>query len=66
MFSTIYVFEVEESIADIPTKLTCSGDLENLGQFPLQEVLMILSYGFLKFLYYLCFQGRGIHCWYSY
>ena len=38
-FLTIYVFEVKESIADIPTKLACLGDLENLGQLPVQEVL---------------------------
>ena len=30
------------------------------------EVLMIVSYKFLKFLHYLCFRGHGIHCWYSY
>ena len=38
-FFTIYVFEVKESISDIPTELPCSGDLENLGQLPVQEVL---------------------------
>ena len=35
----IYVFEVKKSISDIPTELTCSGDLENPGQLPVQEVL---------------------------
>ena len=35
----VYVFEVKKSIADIPTELPCSGDLENLGQLPVQEVL---------------------------
>ena len=30
------------------------------------KVLMILSYEFLKFLQWLCFRGRGIHCWHSY
>ena len=65
-FSSIYVFEVKESIAGIPTELPCSGDLENPGQLPVQEVLMILSYEFLKFLQYLCFRGQGIHCWHSY
>ena len=35
----IYVFEVKESISDIPTELPCSGDLENPGQLPVQEVL---------------------------
>ena len=38
-FFTIYVFEVQESIADIPTKLRCLGDLKNLGKLPVQEVL---------------------------
>ena len=37
-FFTIYVFEVKESIADIPTELSCSGDLENPRQLPVQEV----------------------------
>ena len=35
----MYVFEVKKSIADIPTELPCSGDRENLGQLPVQEVL---------------------------
>ena len=30
------------------------------------KVLMIVSYGFLKFLHYLCFRGWKIHFWYSY
>ena len=38
-FFTIYVFEAKESIAGIPTKLPCLGDLENLSQLPFQEVL---------------------------
>ena len=38
-FSTIYVFEGGESISDISTELPCSGDLENPGQLPVQEVL---------------------------
>ena len=38
-FFTIHVFEVEESIADIPTRLSYLGDLEKLGQLPVQEVL---------------------------
>ena len=38
-FFTIYVFEVREFISDIPTELPCSGDLENPGQLPVQEVL---------------------------
>ena len=54
-FFTIYVFEVKESIADIPTELPDSGDLENPGQLPVQEVLKIPSYKFLKFFHYLCF-----------
>ena len=54
-FFSIYVFEVKESIADIPTKLPCLGDLENQGQLPVQEVLMILSCEFSQFLQYSCF-----------
>jgi uncharacterized membrane protein YhaH (DUF805 family) len=65
-FFIIYVFDYKESISDIPAELTCSGDLENLDQLPVQEVLMILSYKFLKFLQYLCFRGQGIHCWHSF
>ena len=38
-FPTIYVFEGEESISDIPTELPCFGDLENPGQLPVQDVL---------------------------
>ena len=38
-FSTIHVFEVEESIADILTELLCSGNLENPGELPVQVVL---------------------------
>ena len=48
-FFSIHVFEVKKSIADIPTELPCLGDLENLGQLPVQEVLMILSYDFWNF-----------------
>ena len=39
IFSTIYVFEIKKSIADISTELPCSGDFENLGKLPGQEVL---------------------------
>ena len=35
----MYVFEVKESIADIPSERLCSGDLENPSQLPVQEVL---------------------------
>ena len=38
-FSTVNVFEIKESNADIPTGLPCLGDLENPGQFPVQKVL---------------------------
>ena len=38
-FFIIHVFEGKESILHIPTKLPCLGDLENLGQLPVQEVL---------------------------
>ena len=55
-FFSIYVFEVSESIFDIPTELPCLGDLENPGQLPVQEILMILSYTFLKIFQYLCFR----------
>ena len=60
-FFSIYVFEVKESIYDISTGLPCSVDLENRDQLPVLEVLMILSYKFLKFLQYSCSQGQGIH-----
>ena len=65
-FFSIHVFEVKKSIADIPTELPCLSNLENPGQLPVQKVLMIASYEFLKFLKYLCFRGQGIHCWHSY
>ena len=61
-FYTVYVFKVKESIADIPTELPCLSDLENPSQLPVREVLMILSYKFLKFSHYSCFRGQGIHC----
>ena len=32
--------------------------------FPVWDVLMILSYKFLKMLHYSCFRDQGIHCWY--
>ena len=38
-FLSIHVFEVQKYIADIPTKLPCSGYLENPGELPVQEVL---------------------------
>ena len=38
-FFIVYVFEVKKFISDILTELPCSGDLENLGQLPVQEVL---------------------------
>jgi hypothetical protein len=65
-FFTIYVFEVKESIVDILTELRCLIDLENPSQLPVWEVLVILSYKFLKFSHYSCFWGQGIHCWYFY
>ena len=37
--STIHVFEVRESIADISTKLPCLCYLENPGRLPVQDVL---------------------------
>ena len=62
IFDTVYVFKVEESIAGILTELPCLRDLENPSQLPVPEVLMILSYEFLKFSHYSCFRGQGIHC----
>ena len=59
---TVYVFKVEESIADISTELPCLHVLENPSQLPVREVPMILSYEFLKFSHYSCFLGQGIHC----
>ena len=38
-FVTIYVIKVKESIADIPTELPCLGDLKNLDQLPMQDLL---------------------------
>ena len=32
----MHVFEFKESIADIPTELPCSGELENPGQLLVQ------------------------------
>ena len=61
-FDTVYVFKVEESIADISNELSCLCDLENPSQLPVREVLMILSDEFLKFSHYSCFLGQGIHC----
>ena len=34
-----YIFEVKESFSRSFTKLPCSGDLKNLGQLPVSEVL---------------------------
>ena len=65
-FYTIYAFKVNESTVDIPTELACLSDLENPSQLPVWMVLIILSYEFLKFSDYSCFQGQGIYCWYFY
>ena len=65
-FDIVYVFKVDESIVDISTELPCLRDLENPSQLPVREVLMILSYEFLKFSHHSCFLGQGIHCWYFY
>ena len=53
--SLLLFLRVRNSLLTFPTELPCSGDLENPGQLPVQEVLMILSYKFLKFLHNLCF-----------
>ena len=38
--SSVFMFSrSRKSIADIPTELPCSGDRENPGQLPVQEVL---------------------------
>ena len=58
-FQTIHVFEVRESIADISTELPCLSYLKNLGQLPVWEVLMILSYEFLKFFTLFVFSRSG-------
>ena len=58
-FYTIYVLKVKESIADIPTELRCLSDLENPSQLPVREVLMILSYEFLKFFTPFMFSRSG-------
>ena len=60
-FFTIYVFEVKKSIVYILTELRCSSGLDNPSQLLVWEVLMILSYEFLKFLHYSCFRGQRIH-----
>ena len=65
-FHPTYVFKVKESTVDILTELPCLSNLENPSQLPVWEVLMILSYEFLKFLHYSCYRGQGIHCWYFY
>ena len=46
-FFTIYVFGVRESIADIPTELSCLRDLKNAGQLPVREVLKLPKHSFL-------------------
>ena len=38
-FFSIHVFEVKDSIVDIPTEQQCSGDFKYPGQLPVQEVL---------------------------
>ena len=61
-FDIVYVFIVEESIADISTELQCLRDLENPSQLPVREVLMVLSCEFWKCSHYSCFLGQEIHC----
>ena len=34
-----YIFEIEESISHSFAKLLCSGDLKNLSQLPVSQVL---------------------------
>ena len=52
-------FEVKQPNFDISTELPFSGDLKNPGQLPVHSVLMILSYGFLKFLFYMFSMSRN-------
>ena len=58
-FDTVYVFKVEESIADISTELPCLRDLENPSQLPVREVLMILSYEFFEIFTLFMFSRSG-------
>ena len=58
-WNIVNVFKVDESIADIFTERLCLRDLENPNQLPVREVLMILSYEFLKFSHYSCFSRSG-------
>ena len=48
-------------MSDIPTELPFLRDLENPSQLPVHEVLMSLSYEFLKFPRCLYFRGQEIH-----
>ena len=59
-FYIIYVFNVMEFTADIPTELPRLSDLENPSQLPVRKVLMVLSYKLLKFTDFSCFRGKGI------
>ena len=63
-FFSIYVFDVKEYIADIPTEQSCSGDKSRStsGSGVTDDSVLKI----LKFLHYSCFWGQGIHCWYSY
>ena len=62
-FTSIYVFEVKESISGIPTELPCLSDLKNLGQLPAQEVLMILLSNVWNFSNPYVFEVQElIHC----
>ena len=63
-FFGINVFQVKESISDIPTELlvwVTSKIQVNFRYSGYLKVLMIVSHKFLKFLHYLCFRGQGIH-----
>ena len=39
------MFEVKESISNIPTELPCLGDLKNPGQLPVLEVFEVTQKG---------------------
>ena len=60
-FFSIYVFEVKESISDIPTELPCSSDQKNLGQLPVQEALMILLSNVWNFSTFYVFEVKDYY-----
>ena len=55
-------FQVRESFADIPTELPCSGDLENSGYFPVQEVFEVTQTFVLCQKCSKCISNRAKRC----